>query len=63
MTEWKCDLPPSATTSMIAGCFTAGVSVCGDFSECDNECEPPPNVTVIVPDGVSVTVYTQPGGF
>jgi len=62
MTDWTVDAPPSPTSSMIVGCLAAGVSVVGDFSDCVGECEPPPQVVVVVPDGAEVTVINS-GGF
>ena len=61
MTTWTKDDPPSGTTSMIIGCWKAGVGRVGDSSECNNECEPPPTVVIEVSGSIDVNVTVSGG--
>ena len=55
-TVWMKDAPPGGTTSILVGCFKAGVGRVGDISECISECNPPPDVIIGVTGTINVNV-------
>lgn len=56
-TEWTEDMPPSGTTSAVAGCMTVGLAIVDDATPCGCESVEDATVYIKIEGDVTVNVF------